>query len=166
MPRVEPPAVHPMGAKRQISDIERFAKAYFSIELTDAQMQVIAMVASGSKHVVIQPSRKMGITTANKVILAYLQEGMKPGGRVRLPQIELPAHLGRTKTKAKTQSGRILELVSRPGGAFNFELSRVALQFCARIHELREDGHAIICERQYLKNGKASNTFLYRLGGQ
>lgn len=81
MPRVEPPAVHPMGAKRQISDIERFAKAYFNIELTDAQMQIIAMVASGSKHVVIQPRRKMGINTANKVILAYLQEGIKLNGR-------------------------------------------------------------------------------------
>lgn len=163
MPRVEPP---PVNTGRQISDIERFAKAYFNIELTSHQMEYIAMCAAGTKSIVLQMRRQTGIQTANKVILAYLQEGMKPGGRVRLPQIALPAHLGRTKTKAKTQSGRILELVSRPGGAFNFELSRIALQFCARIHELREDGHAIICERQYLKNGKASNTFLYRLGGQ
>lgn len=160
MPLVQPPPVSPA----QISDVERFAKAYFGIELTKQQLEVMRAVAQGKDLKLVR--RRAGSSNAQRVLHAYVLEGLKPDGRGRLPQFNLPAHLGRTKTKAKTQSGRILELISRPGGAFNFELSRVALQFCARVHELREDGHNIICERQYLKNGKASNTFLYRIAGQ
>lgn len=161
MPRVEPP-LEPMG-KKQISDFERFAKAYFNIQLTSWQLQYAWSLANDTP---VRGGKQMGRTTVEKVFKLYIAEGIKPDGRARLPQFALPGHLGRTKTKAKTQSGRILELISRPGGAFNFELSRIALKYDSRIHELRHDGHAIICERQYLKNGKASNTFLYRLAGQ
>lgn len=163
MPRIEPPAIQPMS-KQQISDFERFAKAYFGIELTSWQLELIEALTRAD--VPLKGGKQMGKNTALKVFRAYIKEGIDPNGRARLPQFELPAHLGRTKTKAVTQSGRILELISRPGGAFNFELSRIALKYDSRIHELRHDGHAIICERQYLKNGKASNTFLYRLAGQ
>jgi len=124
------------------------------------------MCAAGTKSIVLQMRRQTGIQTANKVILAYLQEGIKLNGRARLPQYELPAHIGKTKLKNKTQHGRVLEMIKRPGGAFNFELSRISLRYGGTIFELRKDGHNIVTERQYLKNGRASNTFLYRIAGQ
>lgn len=83
-----------------------------------------------------------------------------------MPQIKLPPVEPMEKVKPVTQSGKILALIKRPGGALNWELSRVALQYHARIFYLRQDGHNIIAERQYLKNGRASNTFRYRMGGQ
>lgn len=162
MPQVQPPKIEPMG-KAQISDLERFAKAYFGIELTSYQLETIKALTDG-KHMVIR--RRSGATTAYKVLHAYIDEGLKPDGRARLPQFELPAHLGRTKLKNKTQHGRVLEMIKRPGGAFNFELSRISLRYGGTIFELRKDGHNIVTERQYLKNGKASNTFLYRIAGQ
>lgn len=160
MPRIEPPEPKPM-----LSDIQLFAKAYFNIELTDAQMQYIAMVSVGSKNINIVKHRKMGTTTANKVILAYLQEGLKLGGRVRLPKHPLPP-VDKKKMKGFTQEGKILAMIKRPGGAYNFELSRFALKYTSVISELRKDGHDIVADRQYLKNGKASNTWRYRIGGQ
>lgn len=163
MPRIEPPEIEPMG-KAQISDIERFARAYFGIELTKQQLEVIRAVAQGkSLHLV---HRRAGASTAMGVLKSYLLEGIKPDGRARLPQFELPAHLGRTKLKNKTQHGRVLEMIKRPGGVFNFELSRISLRYGGTIFELRKDGHNIVTERQYLKNGKASNTFLYRMAGE
>lgn len=159
MPLVQAPPVSPA----QISDIERFAKAYFGIELTREQLNIIDSIARG-RHFIKR--RQMGIHTVNNLIELYLLEGIKPDGRARLPQFELPAHLGRTKLKNKTQHGRVLEMIKRPGGAFNFELSRISLRYGGTIFELRKDGHNIVTERQYLKNGKASNTFLYRIAGQ
>lgn len=164
MPLVNAPPVSPA----QISDVERFAKAYFGIELTSAQLNFIRDVIKGMRVTVSGKSKRKfnaGLGPAEKVLKAYIAEGVKPDGRARLPLVTLPAHLGRTKTTAKTQSGRILELIKRPGGAFNFELSRIALKYDSRIFELRRDGHAIVCDRQYLKNGRASNTFLYRIAG-
>lgn len=155
--------VIPPPPKPTQTDIELFAKAYFNIELTSQQLQYIAMVAAGRKHVVTQFGRKTGITTANKVVLAYLQEGMKVGGRVRLPQHPLPP-VDKTKLKGLTQEGKILAMIKRPGGAYNFELSRFALKYTSVISELRKDGHDIVADRQYRK-GKATNTWRYRLGG-
>lgn len=167
MPQVKAPPVHPMGNKRQISDIERFAKAYFNIELTSKQLEIIAMMSTGSVKLTANLSaRAYGKNTVQKIILAYLQEGIKLNGRARLPQYELPAHIGRQKLKAKSQHGRVLEMIKRPGGAFNFELSRISLRYGGTIFELRKDGHNIVTERQYLKNGRASNTFLYRIAGE
>lgn len=163
MPRVEPPKIEPMG-KAQISDIERFAKAYFGIELTKQQLEIIRAVAQGKSLNLVR--RRAGVTTAQKVMHLYLLEGIKPDGRMRLPQMSLPAHLGRSKVKAATQEGKVLAMIKRPGGAFNFELSRIALKYTSVISDLRKDGHDIIAERQYLKNGRASNTWLYRIGGQ
>ena len=42
MPQVQPPPVRPIK-----TDIELFAKAYFNIELTSYQMEIIAMVSTG-----------------------------------------------------------------------------------------------------------------------
>lgn len=159
MPQVQPPEPKPM-----LSDIQLFAKAYFNIELTTQQMEFIAMVAAGKQLNELRISRRAGLNTANKVIRAYLQEGVKIGGRMRLPQHPLPPR--EKPAKGVTHAGRILAMIKRPGGAYNFELARIALKYDARIHELRADGHDIICERQYLKNGRASNTFRYRLAGQ
>ena len=157
MPRVEPPAVQPIE-----SDIDLFAKAYFNIHLTSLQKRVIADVAAGRE---IVKRRQMGLTTANKIIRAYLAEGLKPGGRVRLPKHPLPP-VDKTKLKGLTQEGKILAMIKRPCGAYNFELSRYALKYTSVISELRKDGHDIVADRQYLKNGRASNTWRYRLGGQ
>lgn len=57
--------------------IAEFAKTQFGIDLTDAQLQHIAIVASGQKRTLAPAARRMGLTTANKVILAYLQDGLK-----------------------------------------------------------------------------------------
>lgn len=160
MPRIEPPAIDPV----QISDIERFAKAYFSITLTKQQLEVMKAVAQGKELKLVR--RRAGSSNAQRVLHAYVLEGLKPDGRARLPQFNLPAHAGRTKLKNKTQHGRVLEMIKRPGGAFNFELSRISLRYGGTIFELRKDGHNIVTERQYLKNGRASNTFLYRIAGQ
>ncbi len=150
-------------SNRKLSDIELFAKAYFKIELTDYQLQMIAIIAAGRDLKDQRISRKRGQTTAKKVTLAYLQEGIKLNGRMRLPQYNLPV---REKIKGVTQEGKVLAMIKRPGGAFNFELSRYALKYTSVVSALRKDGHEIIAERQYLKNGRASNTFLYRLAGQ
>lgn len=157
MPRIEPPEVKPMK-----SDIELFAKAYFNIELTSYQKDFIKSFATDTH--VISAGKKMGRTTAFKVVKAYIAEGLKPGGRVRLPKHPLPP-VDKSKLKGLTQEGKILAMIKRPGGAYNFELSRFALKYTSVISALRKDGHSIVADRQYLKNGKASNTWRYRLGG-
>lgn len=145
---------------KKLSDIELFAIAYFDIRLTSHQLKLIDDTIHGRQ---IRISRRMGQRTADKVLRAYVAEGCKPNGRLRLPQHHLPV---RTKLKASSQAGRILELIKRPDGAYNFELSRVALCYSKRIQELREDGHNIPApERQYLKNGRASNTYRYYIIG-
>lgn len=156
MPQVVAPPVSP-----QLSDIQLFAKAYFNLELTSDQLEVIDAVTKGKRLV---GAYKPGRPTAMKVMRAYIAEGLKPGGRVRLPEHPLPPRP--PKMKGVTQTGKILALIKRPGGAFNFELARVALKYSSRITDLRHEGWQITAERQYLKNGKASNTFRYRLAGQ
>lgn len=157
MPRIQAPEPQPA-----LSDIELFAKAYFNIELTRDQLAMIDAIAHGRQ---IIKRRKMGLSTANKVVRAYLSEGLNPGGRMRLPKHPLPP-VDKKKMKGFTQEGKILAMIKRPGGAYNFELSRFALKYTSVISELRKDGHNIVADRQYLKNGKASNTWRYRIAGQ
>lgn len=157
MPEIKPPAPRPIE-----TDIELFAKAYFNIELTKQQLEVIAAIARGRDLRLVR--RRAGVSTAQKVLKAYLLEGLQPGGRVRLPQHPLPP-VDKKQFKGLTQEGRILAMIKRPGGAYNFELSRFALKYTSVISALRKDGHRIVADRQYLKNGKASNTWRYRLGG-
>lgn len=162
MPRIEAPEIEPMG-KAKISDIERFAKAYFGMELTKQQLEVMKAVIQGKDLKLVR--RRAGSSHAQRILYKYMLEGLKPDGRARLPQMSLPAHLGRNKLRAVTQEGRVLEMIKRPGGAFNFELSRIALKYTSVISELRKEGHKIVAHRQYLKNGRASNTYLYTIGG-
>jgi hypothetical protein len=146
------------------TDIELFAKAYFNIELTTAQLEYIAMVAAGNKTLIMRPARRQGVNTANKVIYAYLQAGLTPYGRARLPQHPLPPRP--PKLKGVTQHGKVLAAIRRPGGAYNFELSRIALKYTSVISDLRQEGHDIVADRQYNKKGKPTNTWRYRLVGQ
>lgn len=60
-----------------VTNIEQFAKDQFGIELTTAQLEYIAIVAAGNDKTVLNFGRKVGITSANKVIYAWLQEGLK-----------------------------------------------------------------------------------------
>jgi len=78
-----------------------------------------------------------------------------------MPEVKPP-----TPVKGVTQEGRVLNMIKRPEGATNWQLSRVALKYTSVISSLRKDGHVIIAERQTLPNGRASNTYLYRIGGQ
>lgn len=161
MAEINPP-IEP--STERISDIERFALAYFKMRLTKQQIEVIKAVIAGKDLKLVR--RRAGSGAAQRVLYSYMQEGIKVDGRVRLPQVNLPSHMGRSKIKAATQEGKVLALIKRPGGAYNFELSRFALKYTSVISELRKDGHSIVADRQYLKNGKASNTWRYRIGGQ
>lgn len=154
MQQIVPPPAKPIE-----TDIELFAKAYFNIQLTSLQLEIIRLIARGKE---IRGGKRMGLGTAQKVLREYIAEGLKPGGRVRLPQHPLPP---REKFKGVTQEGRVLALIKRPAGAYNFELSRIALKYTSVISALRSDGHEIVADRQYLKNGSPSNTWKYRLGG-
>lgn len=156
MPRVIPPPAQPIE-----SDIALFAKAYFNIHLTSYQLEIIDAISKGKT---IRPAKRAGYSTAANVLLKYIAEGLKPGGRVRLPKHPLPP-VDKTKLKGLTQEGKILAMIKRPGGAYNYELSRFALKYTSVISELRKDGHFIVADRQYNSKGKASNTWQYRLGG-
>lgn len=162
MPLVEPPII----AGDALSDIELFALAYFNIRLTSKQLEIIDFIAKGKvKPTVNLSARHYGKGIVQKVLSAYLQEGLKPNGRARLPKHPLPP-IDKKKMKGFTQEGKILAMIMRPGGAYNFELSRFALKYTSVISALRKDGHDIVADRQYLKNGKPSNTWRYRIGGQ
>lgn len=151
--------IHAPPIQTPQNDIALFARAYFNIDLTSHQLKLMHEIANGHR---LRISRRAGFTTAEKIIKAYIVEGLKPNGRRRLPMYNLPV---REKVKGVTQEGKVLSLIKRPQGAFNFELSRIALKYTSVISSLRKDGHDIVAERQYLKNGRASNTFKYRLGG-
>lgn len=158
---VKPPAPQPLPVQ---TDIQLFAKAYFNIELTSYQMEYIAILAAGGKTDRIRRPRA-GIKTADKVVLAYLQAGVSAHGRDRLPSAHVnhlqPKSRERERIKGVTQAGRILNAIKRPDGAFNWELSRIALKYTSVISDLRKDGHDIIAHRMYNKKGKATDTWLY-----
>lgn len=156
MPEVKLPPV-----KNNLSDIELFAIAYFRVQLTGWQLQYIRSLVNDSP---IRGGKQMGRKTAEKILKLYIAEGTDRRGRARIPRYPIPM-IDRKRFKGYSQHRRILEMIKRPSGAYNFELSRYALKYTSVISELRKDGHNIIAERQYHKNGKASNTFLYRLGG-
>ena len=48
-------------------------------------------------------------------------------------------------------------------GVTNYELSKLALKYTSVVSDLRKDGHNIICVRDTLPNGRASNTYRYYL---
>lgn len=57
--------------------IEQFA-ADNGIILTEMQKEMIATIASGDANYELRWGRSAGLTTAQKVCIAYLQDGMKP----------------------------------------------------------------------------------------
>ena len=64
------------------------------------------------------------------------------------------------------QTSKIIKLLWRAGkrGVPNYEFPKHGiLRYSARINELRADGYDILCERQYLPNGRATNIFRYTL---
>ena len=62
----------------------------------------------------------------------------------------------------KSQAEQILELIEKSGedGIPNWRLSKISLQYNARIHQLRKDGYNIRNKRVY-RGGKATETFNY-----
>lgn len=162
MPLIKAPPPDPLNKVKLLPDFVLFARAYFNIELTKQQIETIEAIAKGNLHKLRISRRRLGINTANMLISTYIQEGLKSDGRARLPQYLLPP---KQKVKGVTIQGKVLALIKRPRGAFNFELSRISLKYTSTISELRKDGHEIIAERQYNTNGKASDTWRYYLIG-
>lgn len=150
------------ASKQKLSDLQLFAKVYFNIELTDWMMKHIYALSTGRK---VRGGTAMEVATATNILKTYVAEGLKKDGRQRLPKTPIPV-IDNKKMRHLSQHSKILTLIKRPGGAYNFELSRFALKYTSVISDLRKDGHNIIAIRQYLKNGRASNTWLYVLGGE
>ena len=67
--------------------------------------------------------------------------------------------------KKLTQDQKILRALIKADtfGLTNYELSRLALKYTSVVSDLRKDGHNIICMREKLSNGRASNTYRYYL---
>lgn len=65
-----------------------------------------------------------------------------------------------------SQQTRILRMLRKAGskGVPNYEFPKAhILRLSARLGELRKEGYNIICERDYLPNGRATNVFRYVL---
>ena len=65
--------------------------------------------------------------------------------------------------KTDTQSARVLALIKRPGGATNWELSRVATDYKEAVRALRVNGHKIKTRHLRFATNKRSKTWLYTL---
>ena len=67
--------------------------------------------------------------------------------------------------KKLTQEQRILRALIKADtfGLTNYQLSKLALKYTSVISDLRKNGHNIICVRDRLPNGRASNTYRYYL---
>ena len=67
--------------------------------------------------------------------------------------------------KKLTQEQRILRALIKADtfGLTNYQLSKLALKYTSVISDLRKKGHNIICVREKLPNGRASNTYRYYL---
>lgn len=64
-----------------------------------------------------------------------------------------------------SQSAKIIKaLKEAKHGVSNFVLSSISLKYSSRIAELRQSGYPVIAIRQYLPNGRATNTWHYYLG--
>lgn len=75
------------------------------------------------------------------------------------------ANLSNIFGRKMTQEERILRALIRADyhGLTNYDLSRLALKYTSVVSDLRKDGHSIVCVREKLKNGRASNTYRYYL---
>ncbi len=61
------------------------------------------------------------------------------------------------------QADRVLALIKRPGGATNWELSRVAIDYRGAVRALRVDGYKVITHRLKFASNKRNKTWLYTL---
>lgn len=68
--------------------------------------------------------------------------------------------------KTDMQPVRVLALIKRPGGATNWELSRVAVDYRGAVRALRVDGYKVITHRLKFASNKRSKTWLYTLRGK
>lgn len=48
-------------------------------------------------------------------------------------------------------------------GLTNYQLSKLALKYTSVVSDLRKNGHNIVCVREKLPNGRATNTYRYYL---
>ena len=73
--------------------------------------------------------------------------------------------LDRLTSKKLTQEQRVLRALIKADtfGLTNYELSRLALKYTSVVSDLRKEGHNIVCVREKLPNGRASNTYRYYL---
>jgi hypothetical protein len=65
-----------------------------------------------------------------------------------------------------TQDELILKMLrkAKSRGVRNYEFANHRiLRYGARLETLRKDGYTILTEREYLKNGRATNVFVYTL---
>ena len=67
--------------------------------------------------------------------------------------------------KKPTQEQRVLRTLIKADtfGVTSYELSRLALKYTSVVSDLRKEGHNIVCVRERLPNGRASNTYRYYL---
>ena len=67
--------------------------------------------------------------------------------------------------KKLSQEEKILRTLIKADtfGVTNYQLSRLALKYTSVISRLRKDSHNIVCVREKLPNGRASNTYRYYL---
>jgi len=73
--------------------------------------------------------------------------------------------LEKLMAKKLTQEQRVLRALIKADmfGLTNYELSRLALKYTSVVSDLRKEGHNIVCVREKLPNGRASNTYRYYL---
>lgn len=67
--------------KQNLTKIQLFAKEQFDIELTPAQLEIIATLATGDPNYGLRWPKGIGLTTANKVAIAYLQDSLGQADR-------------------------------------------------------------------------------------
>lgn len=67
--------------------IEVFAKEQFDIELLPQQVEMIATLAAGDPNYGLRWPKGVGLTTANKVAIAYLQDALSTATETEEPRI-------------------------------------------------------------------------------
>ena len=67
--------------------IEVFAKEQFDIELLPQQVEMIATLAAGDPNYGLRWPKGVGLTTANKVAIAYLQDALTTATETEEPRI-------------------------------------------------------------------------------
>lgn len=67
--------------------------------------------------------------------------------------------------KKLSQEQKILRTLIKADtfGVTNYQLSKLALKYTSVVSDLRKEGHNIVCVRDTLPNGRASNTYRYYL---